>query len=95
LESEVEDQEAYRRARRRVDAKIGFFIHAVVYVIINALLVAINLSTSPGYLWFFWPLGGWGLGLFFHALSVFLFVEGSAMKQRMIDHELERQRNRK
>jgi hypothetical protein len=95
LESEVEDHEAYRRARRRVDAKIAFFIHAVVYVIINALLVAINLSASPGYLWFFWPLGGWGLGLFFHALSVFLFVEGSAMKQRMIDHELERQRNRK
>jgi hypothetical protein len=91
----VEDHEAYRRARRRVDAKIAFFIHAVVYVIINALLVGINLSTSPGYLWFLWPLGGWGLGLFFHALSVFLFVEGSAMKQRMIDHELERQRQRK
>ena len=88
----MEDHEEYRSARRRVDAKIAFFIHAVVYVIINALLVGINLSTSPGYLWFLWPLGGWGLGLFFHALSVFLFVEGSAMKQRMIDHELERQR---
>lgn len=90
----MEDYDAYRRARRRVDAKIGFFIHAAIYVLVNALLIGINLSTSPNYLWFFWPLGGWGVGMFFHAMSVFLFVEGSAMKQRMIDQELERQRRR-
>jgi hypothetical protein len=88
----MEDHEAYRKAQRRVDAKIGFFVHAVVYLLVNALLVGINLTTSPGYLWFLWPLGGWGLGLFFHALSVFLFVEGSTLKQRMIARELQRQK---
>ena len=29
---------------------------------------------SPIYLWFFYPLFGWGLGLFFHAMKVFNFM---------------------
>ena len=51
----------YERARRRAEAKFGFFVHAVVFVAVMVLLVAINLLTSPGVLWFIWPLGGWGL----------------------------------
>jgi hypothetical protein len=44
-------------------------IHAGCYVLVNALLVAINLS-SGGDLWFQWPLLGWGIGLAYHAWIV-------------------------
>ena len=51
--------------------KVGLYVHATVYVAVNALLVTINLSTAPGRLWFQWPLLGWGIGLLAHAAVAF------------------------
>jgi hypothetical protein len=59
-----------RRAERRVAAKAGFRIDALVYVLVNAGLLAVNLLTSPHYLWAGWPMFGWGVGLAAHGLSV-------------------------
>jgi hypothetical protein len=67
----MDDQEIYRRAKRRVGQIKGFYVHATVYVLVNALLIIINLLTSPDRLWFFYPLLGWGIGLAAHGLSVF------------------------
>ena len=39
----MDDQELYRTASRRADAKIGFYIHLTVYVLVNLLLISINL----------------------------------------------------
>jgi hypothetical protein len=86
----MENQEAYERAKKRVEAKIGFYIHLAVYVGVNLLLVIINLTTSPHYLWFKWPLMGWGIGLFFHGLGIFAFSKGEAIKERMIEKEMKK-----
>jgi hypothetical protein len=91
----VENQEAYQKAKERVEAKIGFYIHLTVYVGVNILLCIINLLTSPRYLWFLWPLIGWGIGVFFHALRVFAFTEGSAIKERMIEKEMAKEGRKK
>ncbi len=48
----MENQEAYQKAKKRVEAKIGFYIHLAVYVGVNILLIIINLITSSQYLWF-------------------------------------------
>jgi hypothetical protein len=87
----MQDQDAYERARRRVEAKLGFYIHLGIYVAVNILLVFLNLRFSPEKLWFFWPLLGWGIGICFHALGIFVFPSGSPIKERMIRQELERQ----
>ncbi|MFY7813700.1 MAG: 2TM domain-containing protein [Chryseobacterium taeanense] len=29
------------------------------------------MITSPGYLWFFWPMLGWGIGVAAHAANTF------------------------
>ncbi len=89
----MEDQEAYQRARRRVEAKIGFYIHLAVYVGVNILLVIVNLLTSPQYLWFIWPLIGWGIGVFFHGMSIFVFSGGKFQKakKRMIEEEMKKE----
>jgi hypothetical protein len=51
--------------------KRGFLVHLFVYVAVNALLIAINLLSSPGYYWFLFPLIGWGLLLAAHAYAAF------------------------
>ncbi len=88
----MEDQEAYQRAKRRAEAKIGFYIHLAIYVGVNVLLVVVNLSTSPQYIWFVWPLFGWGIGLFFHGMSVFVFSgkKFKGIKEKMIQDEMKK-----
>ena len=87
----MESQEAYQKAKKRVEAKIGFYIHLAVYVGVNILLILINFLTSSQYLWFKWPLIGWGVGVFFHALGVFVFPGGSAIKERMVQKEMKKE----
>ena len=87
----MENQEAYERAKKRVEAKIGFYIHLSVYIAVNILLIIVNISTSPQYLWFKWPLIGWGIGVVSHALGVFVFTSGSAIKEQMIEKEMRKE----
>jgi len=74
-----------------VETRFGFYIHLAVYIGVNILLVIINVSTSPKFLWFKWPLIGWGIGVFFHAMGVFVFSGGSALKERMIEKEMKKE----
>ncbi|AOY87721.1 hypothetical protein BKP64_05785 [Marinobacter salinus] len=91
----MENQETYHKAKKRLQAKIGFYIHLAVYLGINTLLVVINLLTSSQYLWFKWPLIGWGIGVFFHALGVFVFSRGSAINEQMIQKEMKKEARKK
>jgi hypothetical protein len=67
----MNDDDRYRRAKARVDQLRGLYIHGFVYVMVNILLIAINLLTSPAVLWVAWPLLGWGVGLAAHAVVVY------------------------
>jgi len=78
--------EKYEKAKKRVEEIKGFYSHLIVYVSVNIVLLIINLVTSPGSLWFFWPLLGWGIGVFFHAMGVFVFSKfpGKQWEERKI-----------
>jgi hypothetical protein len=60
----------YRQAKERVAALRGFYIHLIVYVVINLLLFLINMIFSADTLWFIWPLLGWGIAIALHAIFV-------------------------
>ena len=60
-----------RTARQQVYRLRGFYHHLTVYVLVNAGLVGINLLASPGKLWFYWPMLGWGIWLALHAARTF------------------------
>ena len=62
-----------RSAQQRTprERRIRLCIHAAIYVGVNAGLTTMNLMRRPEQLWFFWPLGGWGLGLALHAWIVY------------------------
>ncbi len=82
-----------QQAEEQVDKKLGFFIHLIVYAAVNSLLVIINVTGNYDSLWFIWPLGGWGLGILFHALSVFVFNEqSSSFRERLIEREMKARR---
>lgn len=63
--------ERYKRAQERIKQLKEFYSHLGSYVLVMAFLSVINLATSD-YPWVIWPAMGWGLGLAFHAASVFL-----------------------
>jgi hypothetical protein len=69
------EQHRYERARARVQAIKGFYVHASAFVVVNIALFALNVLVGGGW-WFYWPLIGWGIGLGAHALGVFGFSGG-------------------
>ena len=69
----MHSEEKYQRAKKRVDEIKGLYTHLGVYVLINAMLFLINITTSPEILWFIWPLFGWGVGVAIHAIYVLGF----------------------
>ena len=53
-----------------------FYYHLMTYVLVNAMLVAIDLRVdgAGGFLgldWAYWVTIGWGFGIVGHAISVF------------------------
>ena len=71
METNQNDFERYQRAQKQVENIKGFYGHLVSFVFVMFFLVVINLKYSPQYLWFFWPMLGWGIGLLFHGLKAF------------------------
>ena len=85
------DDIAYRRARVRVEARLGFYRHATIYVVVNLLLALWNLMREPQHLWFQFPMLGWGVGLLAHGMNVFSYRWSGPRKEQMIQREMERQ----
>lgn len=88
----MEDRELYELARRKVEAKIGFWIHFGIYVAVNSLLFFLDFRQNEVWDWSYFTLLGWGIGVLFHGLSVFVFSEGSPRREAMIAREVERRR---
>ncbi|MFC1994346.1 2TM domain-containing protein [Chloroflexota bacterium] len=69
----IEVRKEYAQAEKRVEEKIGFFRHLIIYVVTNALLIAFNMIISSDFFWFLLPLGLWGIGILAHFVIVFVF----------------------
>ena len=82
---ETPDQTA---AQKRVLAKLGFYNHLIVYLIVIGALAAINLLTNREHLWFLWPALGWGVAILFHLFGVFVFGQDARLYKRMLEREL-------
>ncbi len=81
-------EEQRQWAIRRIEAKRGFWIHLVVYITVNALLVGIWATASDDFFWPIWPILGWGIGLVSHAIAV--MVGPPQISEQRINRELER-----
>ncbi len=82
-----------REAERRVFQRLEFYKHLAAYLGVNIGLLLINHFLTPEKLWFFWVLGGWGLGVLLHAFIVFGPRPSGDWKKRLIEEEVRKIQN--
>lgn len=94
---DYEQEEAYLRAKKRLDKLIGFYWHLAVYIVVNIfLMILIGFYSGSG----FWHFGTfatplfWGIGLIFHFLGVFGpdFIFGKDWEKRKIQEYMDKDR---
>jgi hypothetical protein len=90
---------AYERARKRVKEFRDFYSHVIVYVIVNAVLIVLDVRDGNkgdirflGLNWAFWPLFGWGIAVVMQGLQLYGF--GRRWEERKLASLLEEERRR-
>lgn len=76
------------RAQRRVRRKMGFFIHAFVFLAVNLGLFAMSLLSGhprAAHL----PLMGWALGLGVHGVVTLMGLQTDGLRRRMLEREMQ------
>ena len=94
MNTQMNPAQIERLARRRARAKLGWYAHATVYVLVNVVLFALATSgLREGHRpWSIYPALGWGLGLALHGVAVFVLGNGSGLRERMVEREREKLR---
>lgn len=82
------DQNIDQLARRRAGRKMGWYIHALVFLMVNAGLALLSVYTGRHFAVF--AAFGWGLGLLIHGMVVFLLPPGGKMRERLVNKERDR-----
>lgn len=82
--------EIERLARKRAGAKLGWYVHAAVYVAVNGAMFLASIYGLRQRPWTMGPALGWGLGLVLHGMAVFLLGAGSGLREAMVQRERER-----
>ena len=80
-----------REARRRVGMKMGLYIHALVFVLVNVGMFALNAAVG-GTRWAHFQAYGWAIGLAIHGIVVFARLQGYGLREAMLQREIERLR---
>ena len=73
-------------AVERIKAKNDFMIHLVIYLTINAMLVAIWAFTGAGFFWPIFPLVGWGVGV---VINGYVAYRGNIYTEDRIQREMQ------
>lgn len=90
MNSPLSNADIDRLARRRAGAKLGWYTHATVYLVVNLFLFVLSDQALGERRWSIYPMLGWGLGLALHGVAVFLLGSGSVLRDRMVERERER-----
>lgn len=90
MKTPLSTEEIDRLARKRAGAKMGWYIHATVFVLVNLALLAMSQYGFGTRNWSVKPVLGWGLGLVLHGISVFVLGGGSGLRERMVQRERKR-----
>ncbi len=84
------------QAKKRVDAKLGFLTHLLVFCCVNGGFYLLGLlserSWHIGYTPF--PMWGWALGLVIHGIVTLASLQGQDLRGSMMEREMQRLRQR-
>jgi hypothetical protein len=84
--------ELREKAEKRVNQKMALLSHIGSYVIVNGFLVLIWALTGAdtGNFWPVWVMLGWGIGLAFHIFAYLTGKRSDAVRERMLQKELDK-----
>lgn len=88
MPSLLNPDEIERLARRRASAKLRWYVHLLVFILVNISVFAMSKYAFGDRPWHVAPLLGWGAGLVLHGIAV--FVLGGDLRERMTQRERER-----
>lgn len=103
----MENQERIklRKAKKRVEQLKGFYIHLLVYIVINTTIIVVKIAGTVYYddsfMGPFWhvstfaPIVLWGIGLGFHAVKVFSSnpIFGKDWEERQIQKYMDKEKS--
>ena len=81
-------QDIERIARKRAGAKLSWYIHAGIFIVVNLMLTLI--AASAGRNWVIYPTVGWAMGLAVHGIVVFFLTGGGGLHERLVQQERDR-----
>ena len=99
---ETNNLDKRERAKQRVGELKGFYIHLVVYIVVNSFItiskIVGNIYNGETFSEAFWDFGTfavwifWGIGLAFHAMKVFAYNPffGKEWEERHIKKYMEK-----
>jgi len=91
-----QNDQDYKEAKKKVKEEKKFYSHLGIYLVMSVFFVVLNLATSPDHLWFYWPMLGWGLGLFLQGVRVFTDIGLSKeWEEKRIERHLRNKKNEK
>ena len=95
MENFNENNIKYLEAKKRVKRLKGFYIHLLVYLVVNVVLIVINTSGNSEKFFSietYFTAIFWGIGLLAHGLSVFLpdFILGKNWEEEKIRELMEK-----
>ncbi|WP_374438368.1 2TM domain-containing protein [Inhella sp.] len=93
MHTDLNADDLQRLAKKRVEQKMGFLTHLLVFVLVNSGLYLLNLLRG-GADWQIFPLWGWGLGLTIHGIVTLLSLQGQDLRERLLQAELRTLRER-
>ena len=76
-----------REARKVASARLGWYVHALVYLCMNVLLAL--LSSMTGKHWAVFPPMAWGIGLAVHGAVVVVVTGRAGLHERLVPRERE------
>jgi hypothetical protein len=83
----VTDDELREEAKKRVTKRRDLGTHAVVFTVVNAMIVGMWALTGGGYFWPGWIIAIWGIGLIMNVWDVYF-------RRPVTEHDIERELKR-
>ncbi len=84
----LNSEDLERLAHKRAGVKLGWYVHAAVYAVVNLFLVTASLIT--GGRWSLYSLLGWGLVVALHGIAVFFLGAGAGVREHLVRRERDR-----
>ncbi|CAL2084616.1 Histidine kinase [Tenacibaculum sp. 190524A02b] len=97
INTDTLENSKYVKAVEKVEKLKEFYQNLVSYCLVIPFLIYINLTFSSQFHWFWFPMIGWGIGLFFHFLEInnYSLFLGKNWEERKIKEIMEEEKKRR